>query len=83
MRDINKVGRWAEENLMDFKGKCQHLHLWRNNPRQQQSLEAKLLENSFVENGLGVHKPKLSIGQQHTVATKQANSILVCIRKGI
>ena len=49
----------------------------------RQRVGAEHLESGFVEKGLGVYKPKLSMSQQYTVAAKQANSILVCIRKSI
>jgi len=36
------------------KGKCNILHLGRNNPMHQYRLGADLLESSFVERDLGV-----------------------------
>ncbi|KAK4810448.1 hypothetical protein QYF61_004228 [Mycteria americana] len=66
------------------KGKCQVLHLGRNNPTHQYMLGADQLESSSAEKALGVLvDTKLTTSQQCTLATKKANSLLGCIRKSV
>lgn len=45
-RDLERLEKWAEKNLMKFKGKCRVLHPGRNNQRHQHILGATQLENS-------------------------------------
>ena len=64
------------------KGKV--LHLGRNNPMHQYMLGATQLESSLAEKDLGVLvDTKLNMSQQCVLATKNANSILGCIRRHI
>ncbi|GAB0204001.1 mitochondrial enolase superfamily member 1 [Grus japonensis] len=53
-RDLNRLDKWADRNLMKFnKGKCKVLHLGRNNPLHKYMLVATHLESSFSEKDLG------------------------------
>ncbi|KAK4821753.1 hypothetical protein QYF61_000814, partial [Mycteria americana] len=55
LRDLNELEKWADGNLTKLsKGKCQVLHLWRNNPMHQYMLGADWLESSLAEKDLGV-----------------------------
>ncbi|GAB0209103.1 mitochondrial enolase superfamily member 1 [Grus japonensis] len=84
-RDLDRLEKWADRNLMKFnKGKCKVLHLRRNNPMQQYMLGATQLESSFAEKDLGVLVgTRLSMSQQCALVAKKANGILGCIRQSI
>ncbi|GAB0209022.1 mitochondrial enolase superfamily member 1 [Grus japonensis] len=84
-RDLDRLEKWADRNLMQFnKGKCQVLHLGRNNPRHQYMLGATQLESSFAEKDLEfVVETKLNMSQQCALTAKAANGILGCIRQSI
>ncbi|GAB0176081.1 mitochondrial enolase superfamily member 1 [Grus japonensis] len=54
-KDLNRVRKWADGNLMQLnKGQCNVPQLRRNNPRHQYLLGATHLESSFAEKDLGV-----------------------------
>jgi len=54
-RDINRLEKWADRNLMNFnQEQCKVLHVEKNNPRHQCMLVATQLGNSLEEKDLGV-----------------------------
>ncbi|KAJ7419876.1 hypothetical protein BTVI_23631 [Pitangus sulphuratus] len=82
-KDLSRLERWAEQNLVKFnKGKCRVLQLRRNNSRCQHGLGTDLLETSSVDKDLGilVHH-KLSVSQQCSLVAKKDNGVLECIGK--
>ncbi|PKU33934.1 hypothetical protein llap_15760 [Limosa lapponica baueri] len=84
-QDLDRLGTWAERNLMNFNnGKCRVLHLRRNNPLHQYRLGADLLESSSVEKGLGVLVDnRMTMSQQCALVAKKANGILGGIKKSV
>ncbi|GAB0195105.1 mitochondrial enolase superfamily member 1 [Grus japonensis] len=65
------------------KGKCQVLHLGRNNPMHQYRLGADLLGSSSAEKDLGVLVDKSFMSQQCALVAKKAHGILGCIKKSV
>ena len=84
-RDLNRLERWEESNLMKSNtGKCRILHLGKNNPRHQYRLGADLPESSSAQKGLGVLVDnKLTVSQQRALVAKKDNAILGCTRKSV
>ncbi|GAB0186588.1 mitochondrial enolase superfamily member 1 [Grus japonensis] len=81
-RDLNKLKKWADRNLMKFKEKSKVLYLERNDLMHQYTLGALWLESIFAENDLRVLvDARLNMSQQCALAAKKANSILGCIRR--
>lgn len=51
---LSKFAGRSQQNFMLFKGKCQILHLGKNNPRHQYMLRAAQLESNLAEKNLGI-----------------------------
>ncbi|GAB0177588.1 mitochondrial enolase superfamily member 1 [Grus japonensis] len=84
-RDLNKLEKWADRNLVKFnKGKCKVLYLRRNNPMHQYMLGATQLGSSLAGKDLGVLvDTKLKVSQQCALAAKKVNGILGCVKQSI
>ncbi|GAB0204625.1 mitochondrial enolase superfamily member 1 [Grus japonensis] len=84
-RDLDRLEKWADRNLMQFK-KCKVLPLGRNNPRHQcRHWGGTQLESSFAEKDLEGPQwtLKLNMSQQRALLAKQASDIPGCIRESI
>ena len=82
-RDLNRLEKWADRNLMRFPFLNCKL-LGRNNPINKDTLGADGLENSFAEEEPGVlADTNLNMSQQCTLGTKTTNGILGCIRRNV
>ncbi|KAK4832351.1 hypothetical protein QYF61_021880 [Mycteria americana] len=65
------------------KGKCEVLHLGRNNPMHQYA-GADWLESSFAEKDLGILPVnKLDMNSQHAPVTKKDIGLLGCIKRSV
>ena len=52
---------WGNRNHVKFKGKCQALHLGRNNSMHQYWLDVNYLESTFAEENMEVLVDKLDV----------------------
>ncbi|GAB0184651.1 mitochondrial enolase superfamily member 1 [Grus japonensis] len=84
-RDLNRLEKWADRNLMKFyNGKCKVLHLRRIKTMNLYILWAAWLENGFDKVDLGVlGNNKLNMSQQCALVARKANGILGCIRRSV
>ncbi|KAK4832441.1 hypothetical protein QYF61_023165 [Mycteria americana] len=82
-RDLNRLEKWADKNLMKFnKEKLKVLHLGSNNSKHRYMVGVTQMESSLAEKALWVLVgTKLNMSHQCALAAKKVNGILGCIRR--
>jgi len=81
-RDLNRLEKWADKNLMKFnKQKCKVLHLGRNNSVHQCMLGHPGAQQLGRRGPRGSVDTSLTMSLQYALAARKANGILGCVRQ--
>ena len=81
--DVTNLENWSRKWQLPFNAtKCKVMHIGRNNPNHQYTLNDHTLETSTCEKDLGVYIDNQLKFHEHTAAaTKTANQVLGVIKK--
>lgn len=80
--DLDRLEKWTDRNVFN-EGKCKVLILGRNNPMHQFTLRTNWQRGSLEKDLKVLADTKSTVSQQCALATKNAHSLLGCVRESI